>query len=131
MLKREMLTPESPIKKSHGKVTMEFPVFRFSHPRTHEIVVVYLEVSIVMGVPNTGWFIRENPIKLDDLGVPIFQETSICSQNFPMTNLPRGVSIYDNHQDWQSSIAQKKRGLSTCKMRDDPSTKHLGHETRI
>ena len=36
-----------------------------------------MEVSIVMGVPPNGWFIRGNPIEMDDLGVPPFQETSI------------------------------------------------------
>ena len=27
-------------------------------------------VSIAMGIPKNGWFTRENPIKMDDLGYP-------------------------------------------------------------
>ena len=43
--------------------------------------IINMGVSINGESPIAGWFMIEKPIKMDDLGVPLFQETSIyvCS----------------------------------------------------
>ena len=45
------------------------------HPAWKMLVDIWVFRKI--GVPQNGWFVVENPTKMDDLGVPPFSETPI------------------------------------------------------
>ena len=57
------------------EVTLLMPHFKRDRFKINWKISIYIWVFPKIGIPQNGWFIMENPINMDDLGVPPFKET--------------------------------------------------------
>ena len=71
-----------------------------------------------IGVPQNGWFIMENSIKMNDLGVPLFSETSKSKifWNIPKILLSFSTATKKHFTDYGWIKDHRMWGLSDSKL---------------
>jgi len=55
-----------------------------------------------IGVPQNGWFIKESPIKMDDLGVSLFLETPIWDSTIYTVAL--SLFVFFKDKVWKTQV---------------------------